>query len=372
MSNQAPTQLGIDVPGIEREMRELWEKMGAGSSGQDAVMRTCVLNLVVYAPGAQAVSEVGSALAEVANDHPSRTLILVPTLDSSVDSMSAMVTAQCHPAAGGRQQICCEQIEIRAEGSGVQQLPSAVRPLLVTDLPAVIWWRANPDFNSSVFRSLVDIGARVIVDSSYFPDTGVGFRVFSKLVADIGEDTAFSDLSWGRMGTWRRMVAGFFNSPENRPYLARIGQVAIECGRVQNGQTGIPVEALLTASWLTARLKWNPHKRFEWIDDATCQAQLDRDGQAIVITVKITDGPPGLESVRLVAGGDNTASFGVAYSDDRSHLETSVRHGSSQRATKVARVQKRSEAYLLARELEILGHDKVFESALGVVADLAN
>lgn len=372
MSNQAGSLLGIDVPKIEREMRELWEGMGAGADSHEAVMRTCVLNLVVYAPGVNAVSEVSAILAEVTTEHPSRCLLLLPRVDSSEDGMSAMVTAQCHAAAGGRQQICCEQIMINASGAGVAQLPSAVRPLLVTDLPTVLWWRANPNFSSAVFQSLVDVAGRVILDSSYFPDSGEGFRALSELVGEGGALGSVSDLSWGRMGPWRRLVAGFYNTPENRPHLGRVGHVAIECGRVQNGQTGIPVEALLTASWLSSRLKWKPRKRFEWIDDATCQVQLDRGDDTVVIEVKITDKRPGLHSIRLVAGGDPTAAFTVQYSEDGSHLETQVRIGTAQKAGKVARVEERSESVLLARELEILGADKVFEQALGVVGDLAN
>lgn len=367
MSNQASSQLGVDVPKIERDLRDLWVGMG----GPEAVMRTCVLNLVAYAPG-ESVSDVSSALAEVSTEHPSRMIVLLPNAASPTDSMSAMVTAQCHDRAGGRQQICCEQIMVKAEGKGVAQLPSVVRPLLVPDLPAALWWRAEPTADDAVFKAFVDIADRVIVDSIRFADSAAGFRALAKLVEELRGVTAFSDMSWGRMGSWRRLVAGFYNTPDYRPHLARVGRVDIECGRSQTGQTGIPVGALLAACWLSSRLSWTPRSRFQWVDDNTCQAQLDEDGRTVVIRVQIGEGQPGIRSIRLTAGGSENASFLATYSDDRTHYESHAFIGDQTRAGSVIRVQSRSEAYLLARELEILGPDQVYEQALAVVDQLAN
>lgn len=368
--NQPPLS-GISVAAIEAELNELWEGMAREKEGShEAVMRTRVFNVVIYAPGTQASSEVGQVMGEVAVEHPSRILLLLPREDASAGSLSAMVTAQCHPGSGGRQQVCCEQIQLRAEGDAVKRLASAVRPLLVPDLPTVLWWRDEPRLEFSLFSELEDLAVRVIVDSDRFADTGSGFRQLSEVV---GQSTAgFSDLAWGRMNAWRRQVAAFFNVPEYRDPLSQIHRLEIECGRSKTGQLGLSAAALLTACWLSSRLKWTPHQAFEWVDDASCQTTLDGPNGKVEIAITVKDGQPGLQKIRMICGAEPTSEFEVRLDSKTSSLVASARFQGTPRIGKVSQFQVRGEAYLLARELEILGRDRVYEQALGIVGKLAN
>lgn len=362
-------QSGIDVAALERELKEQWKQKAEAAQEADgqAVTRTCVLNLVVWAPGADS-GEVAAAVAEVSGDHPCRSLVLLPHADAPEDSMSANVSTFCHLAGAGRQQVCSEQLIITAEGKRVAQLPSAVRPLLVPDLDTALWWRDVPGLDNPVFGELVDVTRRVILDSHYYRDPSQGLKKLAGFVQQHRSRKAFSDLAWTRMSAFRRQVAAFYDVPDYRSYLDKVGHVEIVCGR--GSQEGIPGQPLLVAAWLSSRLGWQPRGRFEWPDSATAQVSLERNGTPVQVVIRVNEGDPGLTSVKLVAGGDQAATFTAALSDDRSHVKQEIRIGERARAGKIQRYYRRPEAFLLARELEILGHDRVYEQALGAVPGL--
>ena len=56
----------VDVSTLEHELNELWEQMTEVSSGEDqqAVMRACVANLVVYSPGPDSTGEISQIMAQ--------------------------------------------------------------------------------------------------------------------------------------------------------------------------------------------------------------------------------------------------------------------------------------------------------------------
>ena len=71
-----------------------------------------------------------------------------------------------------------------------------------------------------------------------------------------------SDMNWGRITTWREMIAGFFDVPAQRPYLDEIGHVNIQYAITPGPREGRhgPVnrtQALLMAGWLAwGKLLW--------------------------------------------------------------------------------------------------------------------
>src|SRR5262245_62655719 len=123
----------VDVAAIEKELKELWTDMSSEKGQKEAVTRTCVHNLIVYAPGERSDAEVNAIVAEVTIQNPGRVFILLPDPSSKEKKVSAWVSAQCYRTSGMRQQICCEQIMVRAQGDAVQELPSILDPLTIPD-----------------------------------------------------------------------------------------------------------------------------------------------------------------------------------------------------------------------------------------------
>ncbi len=368
MGNNETSSGGIEISAVEKKIRELWQDKAESVQSGQAVTRTRVLNLIVYAPGSDTETLVG-IVAGVGSDHPGRSQILVPQPEAGEDSISAEVTNVCHVAGAGRQQVCGEQVVITARGKRVDQLPSAVRPLLVPDLETALWWRARPDLENPVFEELVDTARRVIVDSAHYRRPARGLSALARFVEPRTDRNAFSDLAWTRMSAFRRQVSALYDVPDLRPHLDRVGHVEIVCGRGPQ-QEGIPGQALLAAGWFSSRLGWAPQGHFEHPDANTAQVALEAGGRPVQIVVRVTAPQPGLSSIKLVAGGDRPATFEAALSDDRSHVQQHIRVGDKSRAGKIQRFYQRDEGFLLARELEILGHDRVYEQSLAAVPGL--
>jgi hypothetical protein len=71
-----------------------------------------------------------------------------------------------------------------------------------------------------------------------------------------------------------------------------------------------------------------------------------------------------LGRVTLTSDFADSATFEVKRSDDASRIETEVRLGEERKLQRVLSYENLSEAALVGIELEILGHDRVYEEAI--------
>ncbi len=363
-------QRAVDVSVIEHELKELWEQMTEVSAEEDqqAVMRACVANLVVVNPAGESAGEISPMIAEVTDQHPSRVILLLSEPDSSQASLDAMVTAQCHPSGRGRKQICCEQIVIQAAGEDISRLPSLVRTLVIPDLPVFLWWRDLPDFQNELFTEFIQSSDRVILDSTGLEDAEEGLRTLASLMDETAQTTAFSDLTWCRLTPWRVLVAGFFDVPKYRPYLARLDRVQIESVGGGSSKPSIPAHGLLLAAWLASRLNWKATTKPHWIDERTCDWELEAEDRTVTMHIKITSSEgaarPGLNSLQLLVEGEPSAQWVASIAADGKHLEGHARLEGRNEGARVIQLDDDDEAQLVGRELEILGHDQVYEQGL--------
>ena len=361
----------VGVIEIERQLDELWAGMTEMSPDQDqhAIMRACVLNLVVYASGEDSLSEISEVMARVSDEHPGRFIIILLKATATAP-IEAIVTAQCHPAEKGRKQVCCEQIAITAGREQMRHLSSFVRPLLVHDLPVFLWWRDVPDLDGGLLTELIETSDRVIIDSCRLPDALTGLQALAGRAEERAGWTAFSDLSWCRLTDWRTLVAGFFDLPEYRSSLERIQEVRIKCAAGGSRQA-VAVEALLLAGWLASRLKWVSVSKPKWIDEATYRWRLHGTGKwpiEINVCPSSDESCAGVSCVDLVVPGEPSLTFTAGPGPDLEHLESYVKVGRMKRSPRLIQVGQDDEAGLVARELGILRHDKVYEQALEYLA----
>ncbi len=78
--------------------------------------------------------------------------------------------------AGGGDRVCYEEVVLSVRGEAAEHLTGIVAPLLIHDLPTHVWWPGDPPFTDPVFDQLVEMGDRLIVDSSDFGDLLAGLR----------------------------------------------------------------------------------------------------------------------------------------------------------------------------------------------------
>ncbi len=190
-------------------------RLMAGTAGHDDGMhvrtRTSVLTLVVVAPRPELVERAMATVETLASRHPSRAVVLSPTDPDGPASFDAHVYASCQLPERGSSEVCTEEILIKVGGELAQHLSSTIAPLLIHDLPVVLWWPDDVPFGRPDFAELADEVDRLFVDSGHFRRhgltrlRGMADAVYSGLVVH--------DVSWMRLMLWRELLASCFDHP---------------------------------------------------------------------------------------------------------------------------------------------------------------
>ncbi len=171
----------------------------------------------------------------------------------------AHIYAACQVPARMTSEVCTEEIMLRVGGELAQHLASTVAPLLIHDLPVVLWWPDDVPFESGVLRELVASSDRLFVDSSNFRGTALDRMVGMATILRSG--VVVHDIAWMRLMLWRELFAGLFDHPLLRPELRTISGLRIDIARP--GSVVRLNRAALFAGWLAAMLDWKVLKPLE-------------------------------------------------------------------------------------------------------------
>lgn len=390
---EIPVADSLDVQAVEAALNNLWrEEAGAHcaaldeTDGDAALMRARVLNLLAYVTSAADVEEVNRILSEVTVGHPCRALVMVADKSALEErDIEMFVSAVCHArgeGSGGRR-VCCEQVTLRASGRYAVELPSAATPLLISDLPVFLYWRDSlapaRSTDATIFQSLAEAADRLVLDSAEFANPLTDLVFLVQLTARSRSlDLALSDLNWSRLTSWRALLASFYDVQEYRPALELVSRASIEYVAPIHAPEEIAPQALMLAGWLAGRLGWQllPDKLDQEPDRQKRSLLFEKDGRRIQLELRRVSRPEmkqgRLARVELCAEAETgSSSFVVRRSEDGLYLETQVARGEEVRAARVLKVRNRSAAVLLGRELEIVGHDTVYEEALRLAATLS-
>ena len=416
MTNETLNDPGIHLPWagkivrmeeVEDVLSSLW-RMSADNLriGANLSVRTSVLNLIICAPDVETAQRVSIILRKLSSTHLSRVVILI--LDSSENrpnAITAWVTLRCFSVISDLMRHCFEQTTMLASGSSIRFVANIIQPLLKPDLPVYLWWLGDPpDQNDPTFAGLVDLSNRIIVNSTSFFSPEQDIRTLAALF-QASPESALSDLNWGRLTPWRQLTIQFFDVPEYRPYLAGVDSIEIEHAvaplavptRTEQGDVSPnPTRALLLAGWLKARLGWTMVSKeyldtasgtYHWIMERTANLRTTRSltpirsktgklGNTASISIRPrvqTEMRPGsICLVRLVSKMENKqATFTISREDDLNNVLTSVELSHETRPKRtVSLAAENNEGELLRDELEILGHDYLFEQTLLEVAEM--
>jgi glucose-6-phosphate dehydrogenase assembly protein OpcA len=370
------------VPAVESHLASLWTLHG--DDGLHVTekglphARASVLNLIVTVPGEPSADRVVATMLGLGFRHPSRAIVLVASPQSEGPTLDAAVSAHCHAMQDVGEQVCYEEVLLTVRGEAASHLNGVVAPLLIHDLPTLVWWPGDPPFADPVFDQLVDMGDRLIIDSS---DLLLGLRRLGSLRRKSG----IGDLSWKRLGWWHELTAQFFDAPRFRRYLPNLNRVVITYALPPSSGAPAPVhpndpapgaaspiaQAILYASWIASRLDWKRHSTVEPLDAG--RMVLTLEGRYAMVEVRIEGVPSDLApagdllSVRLRAHGETGAAEFIV---DRVADEAMVASNADGMTAQLRRVRMElpSESELLASSLMTDRHDRVYEAAVRAAA----
>jgi glucose-6-phosphate dehydrogenase assembly protein OpcA len=360
----AGSETAVDVARVERQLRELWQLAAESQKGQ--ITRASLLNLVAYTETDAARDHATEVISSLTSRHPCRAIVLLcrasgplaagvnpttagePPALQLPDELSASITAHCHLAGGGGKQVCCEQISIHASGKSVAHVAAAVLPLLESDLPTVVWWQGNFLLRPDPLKRLSTVADRIFFDTSLWPDAEQYLPALSRTIEAL-RGCSFADLSWTRLGLWRRLAAEAFDEPHCRAMLPAVRTVKVEHGRGE----GARLRARLLGSWFAAQVGWTPAA-------ARDRVQLiarDAEDAAHVGILSFTMTGDNVEVRVFKSHGERTASAVVNVPD----------------ACGLPRKRAfwpKDDASLLSQELDRAAPHKIYERALALAAAL--
>jgi glucose-6-phosphate dehydrogenase assembly protein OpcA len=359
---------GIDAARLERELTTMWAESSSG--GGAGVVRACVLNLVVYAEGADERGEVDGLLSEVIERHPCRAVVLVADREAPEPRLEAYVSTRCQLSSRGGKQVCGEQITIEAGGPVVESAATAVAPLLVPDVPVFLWWKDIPHYDDKLFNRLAEMSDRVVIDSASFDNPRFDLVRLAEILEERAGTLRLTDLNWGRLTSWRSLVASFWDVPDYRPSLAEIERVEIVYDPPDRAPEQAATKALLAAGWLAACLGWSPDAcRGRSSGESSYTLCVGR--RRIEVSLRAGEEAAGRDGMITsfavtTARGDE---FYVGLRPDEAKLETGARFGDgSHTVSRVLGYEARTEGQRLSAELDLLGRDRLYERAVELAA----
>ena len=231
----------------------------------------------------------GFSMADaIATQNPSRVITLCPTIGEKDRGVTAQVSAYCPiQKRNNSNLVCSEYVTLRGTKLAMQRVDKTIKSLMIPELPKFVWWKATPNTEQKLFRSLCEASNCIIMDSCYFSDPESEFIKMHELIEN---ETYIADLNWHRLSAWQELIAASFDPPERRAALWEVDTITID---YEKGNTA---QALMFLGWFASRLDWEPVSYIE----------LDSDYD--IAHIKFTGGND--QEILAQLGAIPTADFG--------------------------------------------------------------
>jgi glucose-6-phosphate dehydrogenase assembly protein OpcA len=330
--------------------------------------RTRVLTLIVSASRPETEERAIATVAQLAGRHPSRAIIVAPGDPEGPPSIDARLSLTCIVRPDSMTETCAERILLRVGGEATHHLSGVVAPLLIHDLPVVLWWPDDAPFGSVQLRELLDTSDELLVDSGSFRDDGA-IRLTQMAATIAAGEAAIRDVGWMRLTLWRELLAALFDHPLLRPELQAVRSVRVDV--LRPAATLRVSKAALFASWLAASLGWEVSRPLgpqRGTDSLHASWRSGRGEVKLELRPVSTHAPVGARGagslqrveLELARGGHLIRARVTRHSD---HLLATAEWDGAEITRRAGRLEPFEEAPYLADALDRLGRDRVFEAA---------
>jgi glucose-6-phosphate dehydrogenase assembly protein OpcA len=339
--------------------------------------RTSVLTLVVVAGRPEVEERAIATIEQLAGRHPSRAIVLAPSDPDGPARLDARISLTCAVRPGGPAETCAERILLRAGGQSAQHLAGIIAPLLIHDLPAVLWWADDAPMGSRLFRELAESADQVLVDSAVFRDDG--HERLAELAALIETGgPAVRDVGWVRLAPWRELCAELFDHPLLLPEVGSIRSLRIDV--LHPGMTLRLPRAALLAGWLEHALGWTlrePPAPRHGTDSLFGAWTSGRHEVRFEIRPVSAEGRTGLRdagSLRRVEMelGRGRHLIRVRVTRQADHLLATADWDGAEVIRRVGRIERFEDVEYVAEALDSVGRDRLYEEAARRAARLAD
>src|SRR5919199_1582040 len=268
---------GTTPDAIEAALRRMLKERHAEDAGY---VPARALNLICIVDKAWS-GEIANRLRRVGRYHASRTVVCAVSPQRTTLDAMATIASDVHPRPGAFA-LLRETVIVDVGERHLRHLDSIVDPLVVPDLPTVVW---SPHGHDEAVQALLRLALRHA-------------RALLKRVYVV-------DLAWLRTTPWRERVAATFDPLNLRPDLRVMSAVTVR------HHPDSAIAAVLLVGWLASRLGWQ------------ISSLLPRDGRLVGSAhtrrqdVRIALEPAPTQQVRGLAGVTLETASGRHLSLDR-------------------------------------------------------
>ena len=186
--------------------------------------------------------EIANRLRHIGHAHAARTIVCAVEPKRTTLDAVATIASDVHPRPG-EFALLRETVIVDVGEQHLAHVDTIVDPLVVTDLPTVVW---APHGHQQAVQALLPLVQVVLLDSIDEPDMREALNRALTLLHDV----YVVDLAWLRSTPWRERVAATFDPPHLRPDLRTISAVTVR------HHPESAVAGLLLVGWLASRLDW--------------------------------------------------------------------------------------------------------------------
>ncbi len=238
VSDAVWSEQGTTPDRIEAALRGLLAERHAENGG---FVPARALNMIAFVDR-QWSGEVANRLRGVGRYHASRLIVLSYEPGRERLDARATVASEGDPRPG-ELSLLRETVVVEIGDRHLDDLPTIADPLVVTDLPTLLW---SPHGHHEIVDGLLGLAQAVLLDSVDEPD----FCEAIERARALSERAYVVDLAWLRSTPWRERIATSFDAPAMRRELRTIADVAIR------HHPDSAIAAMLLVGWLASRLDW--------------------------------------------------------------------------------------------------------------------
>jgi glucose-6-phosphate dehydrogenase assembly protein OpcA len=229
---------GTSPEAIAAALRELLAQRHAENGG---FVPARALNMIAFVDREYS-GEIANRLRGVGRYHASRLIVLSYQPGRERLDAQATVASEGDPRPG-EFSLLRETVVVGIGDGHLDDLPSIVDPLVVTDLPTLLW---SPHGHPEALDALLELGQAVLLDSI---DEPVWREALDRACA-LSHRVYVVDLAWLRSTPWRERIAAAMDPTPMRAELSAITAVSV---RHHSDST---LAAILLIGWLASALGW--------------------------------------------------------------------------------------------------------------------
>jgi glucose-6-phosphate dehydrogenase assembly protein OpcA len=275
------SEQGTTPDAIESALRDLLTERHAENGGY---VPARALNMIAFVDREWS-GEIANRLRRVGRFVPSRLVVL--SYEPRRERLDARATVASDRDPGpGELALLRETVVVEIGQRHLQDLPTIADPLVVTDLPTLLW---SPHGHQDAVEILLPLAQAVLVDSVDEPDWGEAID----RAGELAKQAYVVDLAWLRSTPWRERIAASFDPAGLRAELQSISSI-----NVRHHPDSAVASALLVG-WLASRLGWKTAPLTAHGDALVGKARAHRQDVALRLQAAPEQQVRGLASLTL-------------------------------------------------------------------------